>query len=184
MSQIDIERDLDRHEMIRGTARQFADREIRPIAAELDESERFPAELYDRMAELGLFGITVPAELGGAGADAVAYAIVMEELSRGYASVADQCGLVELVGTLLSRTARRSSSERYLRPLLAAKRRCAYAITEAEAGSDVSGIKTTATRDRRWLAAQRRQALDPQRAGRATSPSCWPAPTRTPAIAA
>ena len=54
------------------------------------------------MAELGLFGIAVPAELGGAGMDTLAYALVMEELSRGYASVADQCGLVELIGTLLT----------------------------------------------------------------------------------
>ena len=144
MNQIDNARDLDRHAMIRGTARQFADKEIRPIAAELDESERFPAELYAAMATLGMFGITVPDELGGAGADAVSYAYVMEELSRGYASIADQCGLVELVGTLLATHGTPEQQQLYLRPLLAAKRRCAYAITEAEAGSDVSGIKTTA----------------------------------------
>jgi alkylation response protein AidB-like acyl-CoA dehydrogenase len=93
---------LDRYQMMRETARQFAEREIRPIAAELDENERFPAEIYKKMARLGMFGITVPEELGGAGADVVAYAHVMEELSRGYASVADQCGLVELVSTLLA----------------------------------------------------------------------------------
>ena len=69
----------------------------------------------------------------------------MEELARGYASVADQCGLVELVGTLLATHGTADQQEAYLRPLLATKRRCAYAITEAEAGSDVSGIKTTAT---------------------------------------
>ena len=134
-----------RHDMMRDTARQFADREIRGIAAELDETERFPSELYKKMAQLGMFGITVPDELGGAGADAVSYAHVMEELSRGYASVADQCGLVELVGTLLSAHGTPEQQATYLRPLLAADRRCAYAITEAEAGSDVSGIKTTAT---------------------------------------
>ncbi len=134
-----------RHDMMRDTARQFADREIRGIAAELDETERFPSEIYKKMAQLGMFGITVPDELGGAGADAVAYAHVMEELSRGYASVADQCGLVELVGTLLSVHGTPEQQAAYLRPLLAADRRCAYAITEAEAGSDVSGIKTTAT---------------------------------------
>ena len=134
-----------RHDMMRETARLFADREIRGIAAELDETERFPSEIYKKMAQLGMFGITVPDELGGAGADAVSYAHVMEELSRGYASVADQCGLVELVGTLLSTHGTPEQQETYLRPLLAADRRCAYAITEAEAGSDVSGIKTTAT---------------------------------------
>lgn len=134
----------DRHRLMRETARAFADREIRPLAAELDESEDFPAALYGEMAGLGMFGITVPEALGGAGADAVSYALVMEELSRGYASVADQCGLVELVGTLLAEHGTPAQRERYLTPLLRAKRRCAYGITEAEAGSDVSGIKTTA----------------------------------------
>jgi alkylation response protein AidB-like acyl-CoA dehydrogenase len=134
----------DRHRMMREMARQFADKEIRPIAGELDETERFPGEIYDKMAKLGMFGITVPAALGGVGADAASYASVMEELSRGYSSVADQCGLIELVGTLLAAHGTPEQQERYLQPLLAAQRRCAYGITEAEAGSDVSGIKTTA----------------------------------------
>ena len=136
----------EEHEQARDSARRFADEAIRPVAAELDESERFPSGIYDAMAGLGLFGITVPADLGGAGMDALAYALVMEELSRGYASVADQCGLVELLGTLLTRHGTPAQQDRYLRPLLLAERRCAYAITEAEAGSDVSGIRTTATR--------------------------------------
>ena len=145
MVQIEIDESAaDRHRMMRETARAFADREIRPIAGDLDETERFPAELYDRLAALGMFGITVPEHLGGAGADVVSYACVMEELSRGYASVADQCGLVELVGTLLAEHGTPAQQARYLAPLLRAERRCAYAITEASAGSDVSSIKTTA----------------------------------------
>jgi alkylation response protein AidB-like acyl-CoA dehydrogenase len=140
-----IEPDVsDRHQMMRETARQFAEREIRSVAGELDDSERFPAEIYEKMSRLGMFGITVPEELGGAGADVVSYAHVMEELSRGYASIADQCGLVELVGTLLAKYGTSDQQQTFLRPLLAAERRCAYAITEAGAGSDVSGIKTTA----------------------------------------
>lgn len=134
------------HAQVQGMVRRFADEVIRPVAGELDDSERFPSEIYDQMAELGLFGIAVPAELGGAGMDSTAYALVMEELSRGYASVADQCGLVELIGTLLTRYGTDSQRERWLRPLLKGQRRCAYAITEADAGSDVSGIRTTATR--------------------------------------
>ncbi|SED21841.1 hypothetical protein SAMN05519104_3063 [Rhizobiales bacterium GAS188] len=135
----------ERHRLMRETARAFADREIRPLAAELDESERFPAELYDTVAGLGMFGITVPEAMGGAGGDIVSYALVMEELSRGYASVADQCGLVELVGTLLAEHGTPAQRARYLAPLIKGERRCAYAITEAEAGSDVSSIQTTAT---------------------------------------
>jgi alkylation response protein AidB-like acyl-CoA dehydrogenase len=131
---------------VRDMVGRFADEVIRPVANELDESERFPAEIYDRMAELGLFGIGVSAELGGAGLDILSYALVMEELARGYASIADQCGLVELVSTLLANHGTPVQQENYLTPLLRGKRRCAYAITEAEAGSDVAGIRTTATR--------------------------------------
>jgi hypothetical protein len=98
------------------------------------------------MAGLGLFGITVPEADGGSGADCLAYALVMEELARGYASIADQCGLVELVGSLLAEHGTAGQKARYLAPLLRAGRRCAYAITEAEAGSDVAGIRTTAVR--------------------------------------
>ena len=131
---------------VQATVRRFAAQVVRPAARELDESERFPAEIYAAMARLGLFGVGVPAEFGGAGLDTLSYALVMEELSRGYASVADQCGLVELVATLLARHGSAAQRERYLRPLLRAERRCAYAITEAEAGSDVAAIRTTAVR--------------------------------------
>ncbi len=166
---------------VRAMVRRLADEAIRPIAGELDETERFPAELYERMAGLGLFGIAVPAELGGAGLDVVSYALVMEELGRGYASVADQCGLVELVSTLLARHGTEEQQERYLRPLLRGERRCAYAITEAEAGSDVAGIRTTAVRAGAGWRARWRQAVDPQRAGLRLRRGAGRAPTRRPA---
>lgn len=137
----------DEHRQIQDMTRRFADDVIRPVAEDLDRDERFPAEMYAQMGELGLFGITVPETLGGAGMDALAYAIVMEELSRGYASVADQCGLIELIGTLLTRHGTDAHRERYLGNVLRAETRVAYCITEAEAGTDVSGIKTTAERN-------------------------------------
>ncbi len=132
---------------VREMVRRFADDVVRPVATELDTTERFPEEIYRQMAELGLFGITAPSELGGAGMDTLAYALVMEELARGYASVADQCGLVELIASLLTCHGTGAQQERYLGPVLKADRRCAYCITEAEAGSDVSGIRTTAVRN-------------------------------------
>jgi alkylation response protein AidB-like acyl-CoA dehydrogenase len=134
------------HVALRDAARRFADDEIAPLAVELDETEQYPAELYQKLAEAGLFGISVPEELGGAGADVLSYALVMEELARGYASVADQVGLVELLGTLLTRHGTPAQQDRYLRPLLKAQLRCAYALTEAEAGSDLAGLKTRARR--------------------------------------
>ena len=87
----------ERHRAVEAMVRRFAEERIRPIAGELDRTARFPAELYREMAGFGLLGLTVPAEAGGAGLDVLGFAVVMEELARGYASVADQVGLVELV---------------------------------------------------------------------------------------
>ena len=96
------------------------------------------------MAGLGLFGIGVPEVLGGPGFDTLTYALVMEELARGYSSVADQCGLVELICTLLVRHGT-AAQKAMLADILAMRKKIAYCITEPEAGTDVSGIKTTAT---------------------------------------
>jgi alkylation response protein AidB-like acyl-CoA dehydrogenase len=137
-----------RREAIREATRRFAEERVKPLACELDESEAFPRELYAECASLGLFGITVPEAYGGAGADVRTYAAVMEELARGYASVADQCGLIELIGTLLVEHGTPRQRERYLAPTLRAELRCAYALTEAEAGSDLAGLKSIAVRDR------------------------------------
>ena len=133
-------------EQVREMARAFADETIRPLAEELDREERFPAELYEEMAKLGLFGIGVPEALGGPGFDTLTYALVMEELSRGYASVADQCGLIELISSLLVRHGTQRQ-QAMLPEVLGMRAKVAYCITEPEAGTDVSGIRTTAVRD-------------------------------------
>lgn len=139
--------DQEALDALRETARRFAEAEVAPRAAELDETEAFPADLYRRLAALGLLGITVPEAMGGAEAGVEAYAIVMEELARGYASVADQVGLVELLGTLLGEYGTAAQRARYLTPLLRYDVSCAYALTEAEAGSDLANLRTTARRD-------------------------------------
>ncbi len=128
-------------------ARGFADDVIRPAAMELDREERFPAEIYEQMADLGLFGFCVPESMGGSGLDTLAYALVMEELSRGYSSVADQCGLVELISTLLVQHGTPQQRDRWLSDVTSMRTKVAYCITEAEAGTDVSGIRTETVRD-------------------------------------
>ncbi|MDQ0390985.1 alkylation response protein AidB-like acyl-CoA dehydrogenase [Labrys monachus] len=135
------------HEQVRDAARQFAEDVIRPVAGDLDRDERFPAEIYEQMGDLGLFGIAVPEAMGGPGLDTLAYALVMEELSRGYASVADQCGLVELISTLLVRHGTDDQRGQWLGPAMSGRTKVAYCITEPEAGTDVSGIRTTAERN-------------------------------------
>jgi alkylation response protein AidB-like acyl-CoA dehydrogenase len=135
------------HQQIADMTRRFADDVIRPEAERLDQEEAFAAGIYEQMARNGLFGITTPEGYGGAGLDCLAYSIVMEELSRGYASIADQCGLVELLTTLLCKYGTEEQKQRWIGPLIRAEKRGAYCITEAGAGSDVGGVKTTAVRD-------------------------------------
>ena len=138
---------IDIYEQIREMTADFAREQIRPQAERIDREEEFPEDLFKQMAELGLFGITIPESYGGGGVDCYGYAIVMEELSRGYSAVADQCGLVELVSTLIFLYGTDGQKERYLRSITGFDAKVAYCLTEAEAGSDLSAIKTTARPD-------------------------------------
>jgi alkylation response protein AidB-like acyl-CoA dehydrogenase len=131
---------------VRRMVADFVAHRVTPQVGGLDAHSRFPGALYREMAGLNLFGITVPEKHGGVGARALDYLHVMEGLSYGYASVADQCGLVELVSTLLSEHGTDEQRDRYLAPLLRAERLCAYALTEPQAGSDLRAVATTATR--------------------------------------
>jgi alkylation response protein AidB-like acyl-CoA dehydrogenase len=143
---IDVSSVGDANAPLREMVARFAAERITPIVADLDATSRFPADLYREMAGLDLLGVTVPESLGGAGGRALDYLHVMEGLSFGYASVADQCGLVELVSSLLAEHGTGEQRERYLGPLLMAERFCAYALTEPQAGSDLSGVATAASR--------------------------------------
>ncbi len=134
----------DPQKELQRTARAFARKEIRPQAATLDQSAKFSREIYQKMGRQGLLGITIPSEWGGVGADTVSYALVMEELSIGYSSIADQCGLVELCATLLHGLGTDSQKKRYLTPLLKAEITCSFALTEPDAGSDLGALVTTA----------------------------------------
>lgn len=131
----------------------FVNNKIRPIVEELDAEERFPAEIYEELGSMGMLGINIPAEDGGAGGSALDYALVMEILSSGYASIADQVGLVELVGSLISKFGTDEQKKKYLPGLFAGTKRCAYGLTEPNAGSDLGGLKTYAEKqaDGTWI---------------------------------
>ena len=139
--------DADGAQPVRSLVREVSDRYVAPVAAELDATERFPAEIYAELARAGLFGITVPAALGGGGGRALEYLWVMEGLGHGCASVADQVGLVELVGSLLAAHGTPAQCDRYLPGLLRAELRCSYALTEAAAGSDLRAVASRAVPD-------------------------------------
>lgn len=133
------------------TVRDFVANEIKPKVVDLDATERFPDEIYRQLGELGLFGVTVPPEHYGAGGSVRDYIAVMEELAYGYASIADQAGLAELLGSLISKFGSTEQRDRYLPGLLAGTMFGAYALTEPNAGSDLGGVATTAVRvDSGW----------------------------------
>jgi hypothetical protein len=133
-----------RQRELRHIAREFARKNIRPLAEALDRNAQFSEEIYREMGRQGLLGITIPDEWGGAGADTIAYALVMEELSVGYSSIADLCGLVELCATLLHGLGTDAQKKRYLAPLLKSEVTCSFALTEPDAGSDLGALVTTA----------------------------------------
>ncbi|GAC1394605.1 MAG: acyl-CoA dehydrogenase [Polyangiales bacterium] len=140
--------DLDLSEeqrMIRDTARDFAVKEIEPKAAELDKSGRWPSEIVPKMADLGLMGIAVPSELGGAGMDAVSYALAMEEICRACAS----CGVIMSVNNSLYcdpvlKYGTDAQKERWLAPYAAGKKLGCFGLTEPMSGSDAQTMATVA----------------------------------------
>ncbi len=135
------------HELIRSTVREFADRRIRPLAKKMDATHQFEMSLLPEMGELGLMGMNFPTEVGGAGADMVAYCIAIEEVSRACASTGVICSVNNsLSGWPLYTYGTPEQHERYLRPMLAGTKLGAYGLTEPNAGSDVMSMQSTATK--------------------------------------
>lgn len=136
------------HEMIRQLARGFAEKELMPIAGEVDKTGVFPQELVRKMGELGFYGIKAPKSLGGGGADLRSYAIVMEEITRGsgvasiYVSSPNS-----LMGTPFLLVGTDEQKEKYLRPMISGEKIFAFGLTEPGAGSDAGGLMTTAVED-------------------------------------
>src|SRR5690349_1597661 len=133
---------------VREMVRDFAEREIRPIAAEIDETHEFPAATTRQMAELGLLGMFVPEAYGGAGMDYVSYVIAIEELSRVCASH----GVIASVNNSLVcypilAYGSEALKQKYLVPLAKGEWLGAYCLTEPNAGSNAANQQTTATRD-------------------------------------
>jgi len=142
MSDLDL---TEEHEEIRALARRFADEQVAPHAAAWDREHRFPRELFAQLAELGLMGVCVPEEHGGAGADYLAYVLVLEELSRADAGVGVTLAVHTGAGTLpILAHGTPEQIDRYVPPLAAGEELAAFALTEAEAGSDASALRTRA----------------------------------------
>jgi len=133
----------DEQREIRDLARRFASAEIAPRTAEWDRERHFPRELFPALGELGLMGVCVPAEHGGAGADFLSYVLVLEELSRADAGVGVTVAVHTSVGTLpLLAHGAREQVERFVPPLAQGHELGAIALTEPGAGSDLRAIRT------------------------------------------
>jgi butyryl-CoA dehydrogenase len=131
--------------MIRETSREFAEREIAPKAAELDKTGRWPSEVVAKMGELGLFGIAIPEQYGGAGMDALCYALAMEEVSAGCAS----CGVIMSVNNSLFcdpvyKFGTDEQKKRVLAPVASGKKIGCFGLTEPMSGSDAHTMVTVA----------------------------------------
>ena len=135
----------DEQREIRDMARRFADERIAPQAAGWDREHTFPRELFSEMGDLGLMGICVPEAYGGAGADYLSYVLVMEELSRADAGVGVTLAVHLGAGMLpILDWATEEQKQRVLPPLASGEELCAFALTEPEAGSDASALRTKA----------------------------------------
>jgi butyryl-CoA dehydrogenase len=138
----------DEQKMVRDTARDFADREVRPRAADVDANARYPQETILKLAELGFLGIFIPPEYGGSGLDQVSYSVIIEELSRACAAT----GVIvsahnSLVCYPLLRFGTEDQKRKYLVPLAKGEVIGSFALTEPEAGSDAGNQRTVAIPD-------------------------------------
>jgi len=137
----------EEQKMLRTMVREFAEKEFEPIAAQIDEEARFPAESIKRMAELGLMGIPFPEKYGGSGGGTIQFTIATEEISRVCAST----GFIYLVtaglaGKPIYQFGNEEQRQRFVVPIAKGEKLACFALTEANAGSDVAALETSATR--------------------------------------
>jgi butyryl-CoA dehydrogenase len=134
-------------EDILSTIRAFVDRDVIPNTARFDHADEFPAELVETMKELGLFGVTIPEEWGGLGLDLTTYALIVEELSRGWISLSGVIN-THFIGSYMLRAFGTQEQKEALLPRMArGEIRAAFSMTEPHAGSDVQAIRTRAVKE-------------------------------------
>ena len=135
----------DEQNMLKETVRDFTNKEIKPIAAKIDEESAIPRSLIDKMAELGFLGISFPEEYGGGGFGEVGYCLMQEEISRGCMSTATFIGAHQSIGTnAIYLGASEEQKKKFIPPLAAGEKIAAFGLTEAQAGSDSFHLKTKA----------------------------------------
>ena len=127
--------------------REFVRRDVLPVADRLDREDTVPFNLIDQMKDLGLFGITIPEEYGGLGLDYTTFAMIFEEISKGFMSLTGAIGTHHILAYVLAHSGTGEQKRRFLPDLAAGRKRGGLALTEPEGGSDVANLKTTARKD-------------------------------------
>jgi alkylation response protein AidB-like acyl-CoA dehydrogenase len=138
----------DEQQMIRQMAREFADKELLPTAAHYDETQEFPRELWRKMGELGLMGLVIPDEYGGAGADTLGYVLALEEIARGNPALSTVMSVnnsLACYGTWKFGT--EEQKHKYLVPLASGQKLGGYALSEPGSGSDAVNMRTSGRRE-------------------------------------
>ncbi|HUI78059.1 MAG TPA: acyl-CoA dehydrogenase family protein [Bryobacteraceae bacterium] len=134
-------------ELIIATVRKFVEKEVIPVASELDHRNEYPVELIRQMQEMGLFGLNIPEEFGGAGVDTTTFAMVFEEISRGWLGLAGVIGSNSVMCDVVVRFGTEEQKRRFLPAMASGAKRGGICLTESNAGTDLQSIRTTATRD-------------------------------------
>src|SRR3954463_5296679 len=137
----------DEQKAILEMVRQFVDEQILPQAEHYDAADEFPEPIVAQMRELGLFGVTIPEEFGGMGLDLTTYAMIVEELSRGWISISGIVNTHFIGSYLLMKFGTPAQQEKLLPKMATGELRAAFSLSEPELGSDVAAIKTSATKD-------------------------------------
>lgn len=138
----------EEQELIRANMREFAAKHVEPIAAQIDEEQRHPAELFKKLAEGDWMGIPIPTQYGGAGADYLTHIVAVEELSRACASTGFTVSIhVGIVAMLINLFGTEEQKQKYLVPLAKGEHLGAFVLTEPGAGTDISAAVTTAEKD-------------------------------------
>ncbi|AHH96469.1 acyl-CoA dehydrogenase family protein [Kutzneria albida] len=150
------------------TVADFVRREVQPVARELEHADSYPEALIERMKQLGVYGLAIAERYGGVPVSAPCFALVTEELARGWMSLAGAMGGHTVVATLIGRFGTERQRERYLPRMATGELRAAMALTEPDGGSDLQALRTTAVRDERgylvngtktWITNARRAGL-------------------------
>lgn len=160
---------LDEDEQaIVATVRQFVDREVLPVAGDLEHADTYPEALIEQMKALGVYGLVVPPEFDGLGVSTACFAAVTEELARGWMSLAGAMGGHSVVVSLLVQDGTAEQRARYLPRLATGEIRATMALTEPDGGSDLQAMRTTARTDgegfvvdgtKMWITNARRAGL-------------------------